>query len=112
MREDITFKVDIKSKKMIYLKLRKIFGILKIKLRLYIITEFILMLFFFYYITAFCEVYKETQISWVIDSFLSFLLSILTELLNSFITSIFYSIALKFRLKTLYKIVMYFYSLG
>ena len=112
MRNNKNYKVDSNTKKNINIKLMKIFKLLNIKIIFYIIIEFTLMLFFFYYITAFCEVYKDTQISWVIDSFISFLLSILTELFTSFLTTILYIISIKFKLKTLYKIVIFFYGIG
>ena len=112
MRENKNFIVDLKTKKNIYMKLMKIFKILNIKIIIYIIVEFILMLFFFYYITSFCEVYKDTQISWIIDSFISFLLSLISELLTSFFTTVLYFVSLKYQLKFLYKIVIFFYGIG
>ena len=112
MRKNKEFKVDNNTKKIIHLKLVKIFKILKKKILVYIIIELILIIFFFYYITAFCEVYKDTQISWLADCFVSFLLSILTELFFSFIIAILYIIAIKFELKILYKIIIFFYGFG
>ena len=38
-----------------------------------IIIEFSLMLFFLYYVTAFCHVYNSTQYSWLFDSLLTIL---------------------------------------
>ena len=112
MRNNQNFIVNNKTKKNINKKLMQIFKLLKIKIIIYIIVEFTLMLFFFYYITSFCEVYKDTQMSWAFDSFVSFLLSILTELFTSFLTTVLYLISLKYQLRILYKFVIFFYGIG
>ena len=48
---------------------------LKSKLALFFILSFILMLFFWYFISCFCAVYKNTQIILIKDSLVSFILS-------------------------------------
>ena len=70
------------------------------------------MLFFIYYITAFCEVYRDTQKSLLYDSFISFLLSIPFELLITFIISILYIVAIKLKIKFLYNIVLISYRIS
>ena len=70
------------------LKLSKILNNLKIKIIFFIITELLLILFFFYFTTAFCEVYRKTQISWLIDCCTSFIMSIFVEVLISFIINL------------------------
>ena len=88
-------------------KFTNILNKLKEKIILFIFIELILLLFFFYFTTAFCEVYKKTQITWIIDCFTSFLISILSEILVSFIITILYIISLKNKISFLY-IVMRF----
>ncbi len=70
------------------------------------------MLFYYYFVTAFCEVYKETQISWLFDSFVSFLISFPVEFFMALVISIAYKISIKNRIKCLYNLAMIFYSLG
>ena len=111
-KADKIFKINIKSKRKIYEELNIVFRILRIKIIIYIILEFLIILFFFYYIIAFCEVYKETQNSWLFDSFISFLLSIIIELLISFVMTILYSISLKINIQFLYQFVMFLYRIG
>ena len=112
LRENKKYKVDKNTKLLIINELGEIFKILKIKIICYIFIESSILLFFFYYITAFCEVYKSTQISWVSDSLLSFILSIPVEFFISFFHSIVYVTSIKFKLKILYNIVLFFYGLG
>ena len=112
MRKNKKYKVKNTNIIKIYQELKKIYKILKIKIAFYIIFEFLFLLFFLYYITAFCEVYKNTQISWLYDSFISFLISIGVEFFISFLVAIFYIISVKCRFRIMYKIVIFFYGLG
>ena len=93
---------------MINNKLISILKILKIKIEFYILIESLLMLFFFYYITAFCEVYQNTQNNWLLDCITSCFLSFIYEILYSFVISVLFIASLKFKLKTLYNISLFF----
>ena len=112
MRKNKKYVVSPNKKKKIFNNIFKEIKYLKIKIIFYIVIQSLLMLFFYYYIVAFCEVYKETQKSLIYDSFISFLLSIPFELLESFFISILYTISIKYRLKMIYKIVLFLYNLG
>ena len=111
MRKNKQYKVDTKRKKYIYDNILKVFKIMKIKIVCFSIIEMLIMTFFLYYITAFCEVYRDTQISLLYDSFISFILSIPIELLIAFIISLLYIIALKLKIKFIYNIVLFSYKL-
>jgi len=112
MRKNKKYRVNNDKKKIISTNLSKIYKNLKIKILVYIIIEFLFMLFFFYFITAFCEVYKDTQLSWLYDSFISFLFSILLELLISFFISFLYVTSIKMKIQFLYNIILFIYRLG
>jgi hypothetical protein len=112
MRKDKKYKVKDETIMKIYEKLNKIYKTLKIKIISYIIIDLLLLIFFLYYITAFCEVYRNTQLSWLTDGFISFLMSILTELSMSFMCAALYKLSIKYRFKTLYIVVLFFYELG
>ena len=47
------------------------------KLIIFFVISFLLMLFFWYFISCFCAVYKNTQVILIKDTLLSFLLSML-----------------------------------
>ena len=112
MRKDNKYTVSKSKKDEILLNIYKINNNLQIKIAVFIIIEFIIMLFFYYFVTAFCEVYKETQISWILDSFISFILSFPIEFLNAFLIALLYYISIKNKIKCLYQIAMVFYSIG
>ena len=78
-----------KDKKIkIFLNLQKVLKKQRVKIIIFIIFELSLLLFFFYFTTAFCEVYKSTQKSWLIDCFTSFLFSIAIEILMAFVIAV------------------------
>jgi len=112
MRKDSNYVVNFIKRKKILMKIYEINKILKIKIIIFFIIEFSIMLFFFYFVTAFCEVYKKSQISWISDSLVSFLLSFPIEFGTAFLMAVFYKISLNKKCKWLYKIVMIFYNFG
>jgi len=111
MRKDKYYKVNKKKKINIILKIRHICLELKNKINIFFIMEFLIMLFFFYFVTAFCEVYKKTQISWLYDFFSSFIFSLLSEIFIAWILAIFYYISIRFQINLVYRIVIFFYNL-
>ena len=66
-----------KNHKSAQIKSKKIIFCLKIKLIIFYSISFLLMLFFWYFISCFCAVYKNTQIILIKDTLLSFGLSML-----------------------------------
>ena len=69
------------------------------------------MLFFYYFVTAFCEVYKNTQISWLSDSLSSFLLSFCGDVGNALFITILYIISIKYKLKCVYNMTLFLYNI-
>ena len=110
MKQNKKYKVDKDKKIVIKTKIRDILKCLKIKIIIFFSIELILMLFFLYYITVFCEVYKKTQISWIYDILISYLFSFLVSLGVSFIFSITYVITYKNKIKYLYIIAIMVYN--
>ena len=84
---------------------------LKIKIYIFLGIDISLMLFFLYFVTAFCAVYKDTQISWISDSITSFISAIVIELLISFFNSSLYTSALRYKIEILYDISIFIYKL-
>ena len=111
LRNDKDYKVNKKSKINIILQIRNICSRFKSKIIIFFILELLIMLFYFYFVTAFCEVYKQTQISWLYDFFISFLLSFLVEILIAWILAIFYFMSIKYELNSIYNIVIFLYNL-
>ena len=111
LRNDKNYKTNKVTKLKILEQLSKIYIKLKYKIIFFFVLEFLTMIFFYYFVTAFCEVYKETQKSWLYDFFTSFLISFVTEIFGALILAIFYIISIRYKLKFLYKVVVFFYNL-
>lgn len=67
----------------------------KCKLITYFIIIFILMLFFWYFVTAFCALYPKYQYLWLMDSLKSLCLSMLFPFLFAFVIVIFRYVGIK-----------------
>ena len=104
------YKVSEKRKKEIVNQIEKILKKFKIKTIILIIIEFSLMLFFWYYVTAFCHVYNNTQYSWLFDSFLSILSRTVIDFLFPMGLAKLYRMAIESNVYCLYKIVLFLYS--
>ena len=112
MRKKKKIEISSNKKNEIIKKIHQIIGTLKIKILAFLIIEFCLMLLFTYYITAFCAIYKSTQISWLSDSFVSFVMSNLFELLVGLIISILYTSGIKNQIKLMHTISVFIYDIG
>jgi len=84
-------------------KLKKTLETLKLKFIMFFILSFLLLLFFWYYISCFCGIYRNTQIHLIKDSFISFVLSLLEPFGKCLIPGIFRIRALKNNSEYLYK---------
>ena len=109
LKENKKYKVNESIKLEIQEKIEKILKCLKIKIICFIVFEFLFMMFFFYYILAFCHVYKSTQLSWFLDSISSYVISFAISLSLSFIITIFYKLSIQNKNKLLYKFSTLFY---
>ena len=104
------YKIDANRKKEINQEILKVFKYYKIKLFFLFTIEIILILFFWYFVTAFCFVYSNTQTSWLVDCFLSILSRFVVELIFAFLYAKLYTISVASNIETLYKIVICLYD--
>ena len=112
LKKDKKYEVTKKRKEEILDEIKKILKKHKIKVIILIIIEVSLMIFFWYYVTAFCHVYPSTQTSWLLDSFLSILSRIIIISLISLGFAKLYRISIESRAHCIYKFVLFFYSFG
>ena len=71
----INFKNDQSNDNLI-IKKEKLIKCLKIRIILFYIISFLFLIFFWYYLSCFCAVYKNTQIYLIKDTMISFVLSL------------------------------------
>ena len=92
LKKDKNYIVTDLRKKEIQKEIENILNNYKIKVIMFLIIELLFMLFYWYYITAFCHVYSSTQLSWLWDSFISMLIRLFIEFLVSIIFAKLYRI--------------------
>ena len=112
IKKNKKFKVTEKMKKDVIIEIEKILNKHRIKVVILILVEFSLLLFFWYYVTAFCHVYASTQMSWILDSLLSMLSRLFFELLLSLGFAKLYRIGVESNVYCIYKISLFFYNFG
>ena len=76
-------------------KAKKLFKKLKIKLIFFFIISFIILVMFWYYITCFCGIYKNTQVHLIKDSLMSLLMSFIYPFCSLFFITILRILALE-----------------
>ena len=111
MRKNKNYKVSKKRKLKIIEEIKKVTFSLKRKIILFILLEYLFMLFFYYFVTAFCEVYKKTQISWLYDFFTGFIISFCVEILFAFLLTLIYKISIKYKMKFIYNLTIFCYNI-
>ena len=108
MRVNPNYVVGVERKSEIITSISKSLKCLKIKMILFIIVDFIILLFFYYFVTAFCSVYQGTQTSWITDAIVSFIISFPIEVAIALLITMVYKISIKYKIKWLYNISMIF----
>ena len=76
-------------------KVKDLINCLKVKFFLFFVIDFPLLLFFWYYLSCFCAVYKNTQIHLIKDTLISFGLSLIYPLLFYLLPGVFRIISLR-----------------
>jgi len=98
-------KVKLKYKKeKINNKIEKVKKCLMIRNSCFYILSLILIIFFWYYLSSFCAVYRNSQIFLIINTIISFILSFIYPFFNNLIPTIFRVIAINKHSKCLFNI--------
>ena len=111
LKKDKKYIVTEAKKKEILKQIETILKSQNIKNYIFFGSEIILMLLFWYYITAFCHVYSNSQVSWVFNTFFSILFTFIINCMICLIFSILYKTAIGNKSKGLYNGVMLIYNL-
>ena len=109
LREYEKYYVNDERKIEIQQKIKSMLKLLRIKMIIFIVLDFLILLFFFYFVTNFCEVYLNTQTSWISDSVVSIIIGFPIEVVICIFITIMCKIALKYKCRYLYEIVILLY---
>ena len=110
LKNNKNYEINNNTKKQIFYGVENVLKKFKIKILVLLIIETILILFFWYFVTAFCHVYSSTQTSWLLDTFLSILSRLMIELIFGFLYAKLYCMAVSSGIKTFYKILFCIYN--
>ena len=99
---DITYysiKEVVKEKYLNKNQIKSVMKCLKFKIIIFFIFSFSLFLFFWYFVTAFCSVYENTQIIFITDSLSSFVIGLIYPFILYLIPTGLRVLALKYKNK-------------
>ena len=109
IKNNKNYVVSLPRKKEIIFEVNRIMKNYKIKIIIFYIIEFACMIFFWYYVTIFCNIYKKTQLSWLIDCLITIIVGILIDFLLNIILALLYKISIVVKSNCLYRVMIFFY---
>ena len=110
IKGDKTYKVNEERKSEIKKDVEEILKKLKNKNIILFIVEFIIILFYWYFTTAFCHVYSNTQVSWILDSFLTIIIDFIVKCCICLLFAELYKISIDSNTRSIYKFIMFNYN--
>ena len=110
IRKNKNYKVTKERKIQIRKDIENILEKYKCKLIILFSIEIILMIFFWYYVVAFCHVFSGTQTSWLLDSVLSMISRIIIDVTFCLLFAKLYRIGVASNYHCLYKAALFFYG--
>ena len=110
LKKDKTYVIDNAKKRTIFTEVENVLKYYKIKLILILFFQFIFLLFSFYFITAFCQVYQNTQIIWLTNCLSAVLIRFVIECIICLIYAKLYLISAHIDYKTFYKFMIFLYD--
>ena len=103
------YTVSFQRKKEIICEVKRIMRNYKIKVIIFYIIEFVCMIFFWYYVTIFCNIYKKTQLSWLLDCLITIIIRIIIDFLLNMILALLYKLSIGLKSNCLYRVMIFFY---
>ena len=110
LKRNKKYSVDYPTKMRVFREVEDILRKYKIKLIIVYVIEFILLIFCWYFVTAFCQVYLHTQGSLVLNCFLSIIIRFIFEVFLCFLCSILYMVAVRNEFPRFYKVMLFIYD--
>ena len=110
LRKNKNFTLDFPSKRKIFSEVEDSLRYYRIKLVLLLLFQFIVIIFFWYFITAFCQVYQKSQIYFLFNSLTSVLIRFVFEVLICSLFAKLYNISYSIESYSFYKFIMFVYD--
>ena len=109
IKQDPKYEVPLEIKKEIIIKIKSIIKKFRIKAIIFYIIEFVIMLFYWYYVTIFCYIYRKTIKSWLIDCVITIILRFIIDILLSSLFAFLYIKSLGCNCKCLFNATVFLY---
>ena len=110
IRSDKNYIVKDERKAEIEQEIKKILETQSKKNIAFFVIEILFMLIYWYYVTAFCHVFTNTQTTLILDTFFSIVFRFILDFLLCSAFSILYKIAVNNKSEKLYKFMMFIYN--
>ena len=111
LKKDANYTVSEERKKEILKELEDNLNTQNKKNYAFFIIEIIIMLIYWYYITAFCHVYSNSQVSWVMNTLFTIIFRYTLEFLLCFLFALIYQVSLSQKSQGLYNATLFIYNL-
>ena len=110
IKKNKKYNVSLLRKKEIISEVKNIMKKYKIKVIIFYIIEFLCMIFFWYYVTVFCNIYKKTQLSWLIDCLITIIIRIIIDFLINIVFALLYNLSIRLKSNCLFRVTIFLYS--
>lgn len=110
IKNDKNYEVNDERKIEIEQEIKKILEKQSKKNIAFFVVEILVILIYWYYVTAFCHVFTNTQTTLILDTFFSIVFRFIINCLFCWILSILYKHSIKHKSEKLYKIIMFIYN--
>ena len=111
LKKDKKYVVTEERKKQIMDEVDKILNSQNTKNYAFFAIEIIFMLLYWYYITAFCHVYSNSQVSWVLNVVFTIVFRFIIDCLICLLFSIIYTVAVGQKSEGLYNAALFIYNI-
>ena len=109
IKKNKNYEVSFQRKREITIEVNRIMKTYKIKIIIFYIVEFLCMIFFWYYVTIFCYMYKKTQLSWLTDCLLTIVIRIIIDFFLNIIFALLYKLAININSNCFFKTITFIY---
>ena len=110
LKKDKNYTINDIQKRRIFTEVENALKYYKIKLILLLIFQFIFLLFSWYFVTSFCQVYQNTQINWLANFLSAVLIRFVIEIVICIISAKLYLISAHIDYVTFYKFMLFIYD--
>ena len=110
IRSDKNYIVKDERKAEIEQEIKKILDTQSKKNIAFFVIEILFMLIYWYYVTAFCHVFTNTQTTLILDTFFSIVFRFILDCSLCCVFSILYKYAVSNKFEKLYKFIMFIYN--